>query len=49
MLSGQRAGPALVVSFVLTAVACGFTALCYAEFASSAPIAAGFLFARGDR
>ena len=28
------AGPALVVSFLLTAVACGFAALCYAEFAS---------------
>ena len=32
------AGPALVVSFVLTAIACGFTALCYAEFASLAPV-----------
>ena len=28
------AGPALVVSFVLVAIACGFAALCYAEFAS---------------
>ena len=27
------AGPALVMSFVLTAIACGFAALCYAEFA----------------
>ena len=33
------AGPALVVSFVLTAVVCGFTALCYAEFASMVPVA----------
>ena len=32
------AGPALVVSFVLTGIACGFTALCYAEFASMVPI-----------
>jgi APA family basic amino acid/polyamine antiporter len=32
------AGPALVVSFVLTAVACGFAALCYAEFAAMVPI-----------
>jgi len=32
------AGPALMLSFVLTAVACGFTALCYAEFASMVPI-----------
>src|SRR5499426_3462275 len=28
------AGPALMLSFVITAVVCGFTALCYAEFAS---------------
>lgn len=32
------AGPALIVSFMITAVACGFTALCYAEFASMIPI-----------
>jgi len=33
------AGPALMLSFVITAVVCGFTALCYAEFASLVPIA----------
>jgi APA family basic amino acid/polyamine antiporter len=33
------AGPALILSFVLTAVACGFAALCYAELASMIPIA----------
>ena len=33
------AGPALVVSFVITAVVCAFTALCYAEFASMVPVA----------
>jgi APA family basic amino acid/polyamine antiporter len=33
------AGPALVVSYLLTAVACGFAALCYAEIAAMAPIA----------
>jgi APA family basic amino acid/polyamine antiporter len=32
------AGPALMISFVLTAVVCGFTALCYAEFASMVPV-----------
>jgi APA family basic amino acid/polyamine antiporter len=32
------AGPALMISFIITAVACGFTALCYAEFASMVPI-----------
>jgi APA family basic amino acid/polyamine antiporter len=33
------AGPALVISFLITAVACGFTAFCYAELASMIPIA----------
>ncbi|TWT45629.1 putative amino acid permease YhdG [Phycisphaerae bacterium RAS1] len=32
------AGPSLMLSFVITAVACGLTALCYAEFASTVPI-----------
>jgi APA family basic amino acid/polyamine antiporter len=32
------AGPAIIVSFAITAVACGFAALCYAEFASLVPI-----------
>ncbi|HEX7090435.1 MAG TPA: amino acid permease [Longimicrobiales bacterium] len=31
------AGPALMVSYVLVAVACGFAALCYAEFAAMIP------------
>lgn len=31
------AGPALVVSYLLVAVACGFAALCYAELASLIP------------
>jgi basic amino acid/polyamine antiporter, APA family len=33
------AGPALIISFVLTAIVCGFSALCYAEFASMVPVA----------
>ena len=33
------AGPAIVFSFLLTAIACGFAALCYAEFAAMVPIA----------
>jgi basic amino acid/polyamine antiporter, APA family len=33
------AGPALIVSFIITAIVCSFTALCYAEFASMVPIA----------
>ncbi|RPH53122.1 amino acid permease, partial [bacterium] len=32
------AGPALIVSFILTAITCGFAALCYAEFASMVPV-----------
>src|SRR5207244_4207141 len=33
------AGPALILSFVLVAIACGFAALCYAEFAAMVPVA----------
>ena len=33
------AGPAVAISFVLTAVACAFAALCYAEFAAMVPVA----------
>jgi basic amino acid/polyamine antiporter, APA family len=33
------AGPAIILSFLVTAIACGFAALCYAEFASMVPIA----------
>ena len=32
------AGPAIVISFLVLAVACGLAALCYAEFASMIPI-----------
>src|SRR6187551_3984581 len=32
------AGPAIVFSFLLTAIACGFAALCYAEIAAMVPI-----------
>src|SRR5712692_3042392 len=37
--SRPGAGPALMLSFVLTAIVCGFCALCYAEFASMVPVA----------
>src|SRR5579859_4067369 len=33
------AGPAISLSFILVAVACGFAALCYAELASMIPVA----------
>ncbi len=32
-------GPGVIVLFFITAVTCGFTALCYAEFASRVPVA----------
>src|SRR5207302_10196126 len=32
------AGPAVMLSFVVAAVACGFAALCYAELASMIPV-----------
>jgi APA family basic amino acid/polyamine antiporter len=32
------AGPAIVLSFVLTGITCGFAALCYAEFAAMCPV-----------
>jgi len=37
--SGAPAGPGVALSILITAVACGFCALCYAEFASLVPIA----------
>jgi len=33
------AGPGLSLSFVIAAMACCFAALCYAEFASTVPVA----------
>jgi basic amino acid/polyamine antiporter, APA family len=35
----DKAGPALIMSFAAAGVACIFAALCYAEFASMAPVA----------
>lgn len=34
-----KGGPGVVILFVITGIACGFTALCYAEFASRIPVA----------
>jgi len=34
-----KAGPALLISFVMAGLACVFSAMCYAEFASMAPVA----------
>ena len=38
VLGRPGAGPALVISFVVAALACGFAALCYAELASMIPV-----------
>jgi len=35
----DNAGPALILSFVVSGIACVFAALCYAEFASMVPVA----------
>jgi APA family basic amino acid/polyamine antiporter len=37
--AGMQAGPAVALSFLLAAVVCGLAALCYAEFASTVPVA----------
>src|SRR5687768_927228 len=37
--AAYNGGPAISLLFVITAVTCGFSALCYAEFASRVPIA----------
>jgi APA family basic amino acid/polyamine antiporter len=37
--AAQYAGPAIVLSFIISGLACAFAGLCYAEFASMIPIA----------
>jgi basic amino acid/polyamine antiporter, APA family len=37
--AAQYAGPAILISFIISGVACAFAGLCYAEFASMIPIA----------
>jgi APA family basic amino acid/polyamine antiporter len=38
--AAQKAGPGMMVAFVLAAFTCAFTALCYAELASMVPLSA---------
>jgi APA family basic amino acid/polyamine antiporter len=38
-LAAFNGGPGVTILFVITAVTCGFSALCYAEFASRIPVA----------
>lgn len=37
--AAYNGGPGIVFLFIITAITCGFSALCYAEFASRVPIA----------
>ncbi|MGO1243410.1 MAG: amino acid permease [Sphingobacterium sp.] len=37
--AAENAGPAVLLSFIIAAVACSFAGLCYAEFASMIPVA----------
>jgi basic amino acid/polyamine antiporter, APA family len=37
--AGDLTGPAIGISFVIAAITCGLAALCYAEFASTLPVA----------
>ncbi|MCP2167954.1 amino acid permease [Goodfellowiella coeruleoviolacea] len=37
--AGDISGPAVSLSFVIAAITCGLAALCYAEFASTVPVA----------
>ncbi len=37
--ASQNAGPALVLSMIVSAVGCAFSGLCYAEFAAMVPVA----------
>lgn len=39
MAAAQHAGPAILISFVIAAIACAFAGLCYSELASMIPIA----------
>jgi APA family basic amino acid/polyamine antiporter len=36
--AAQYAGPAIVISFIISAIGCAFAGLCYAEFASMIPV-----------
>ncbi|QUH04851.1 amino acid permease [Saccharopolyspora erythraea] len=37
--AGDTSGPAVSLAFIIAAIACGLAALCYAEFASTVPVA----------
>ncbi|AGB03277.1 amino acid permease [Methanoregula formicica] len=39
VVAANYSGPALVLSFIISGIACAFAALCYAEFAAMVPVA----------
>lgn len=39
VVAATEAGPALILSFILAAIGCGFAGLCYSEFSTMIPIA----------
>src|SRR6202158_2480545 len=39
LAAAQNAGPAIVLSMVVAAIACGFAGLCYSEFSCMIPVA----------
>ena len=39
LAAGDNAGPAVVISFMIAAVGCGFAGMCYSELASMIPVA----------
>jgi APA family basic amino acid/polyamine antiporter len=39
VVAKTTAGPAVAISFVIAGVVCGLAAVCYAEFASTVPVA----------
>jgi APA family basic amino acid/polyamine antiporter len=48
-LGREGAGPAVVISFAIAAIACGFAAMCYAELAAMIPVAgSAYTFAQAS-
>jgi APA family basic amino acid/polyamine antiporter len=39
LAAAQHAGPAIVISFIIAGIGCGFAGLCYSEFAAMVPVA----------
>jgi APA family basic amino acid/polyamine antiporter len=38
LAAAQHAGPAIVISFIIAGIGCGFAGLCYSEFATMVPV-----------